>query len=864
MFRFVSGSIFLLISMACFLSACGQTAGPVEPLEACAGIPQAEEAVGSHRLEAFYTFICDPESATLEIVPLRDAGFHLNVLVFLEPPPLVNLTIEGPIEFNGNILEVDIGLLNPYLDQDEFSGFDVCGIVFTHGFVSGFADPDIVMPGHGDTRLLNADGYTRWWNPAEFPHGQAVFNYIEGLLGTPSWQADFNCTLNGYKYFADGLGKDAPMTSLDTSKRSCFRAGQKNIRNYQIDMSGGLIFNYAVDACWEMPGGGPPYNVPGDFPPAANRTEAYNAIVTETGNTLYYDYSTGIGSGEWSFTVEIRDHFSPELDSVAVESIAGFPYTAVGSPVETGADYAKYEFLLNGEELHQGGDAQLLISVGCEDTGYGGLLPGEPVRAYFVYEFEIASSQVPDTGWARTWGAEYYNWNSGGVAADASNNIYVCGQYFQNIDFDPGPGVEQHSAGDGGFDFYISKFDADGNFLWVKTSGSDNDLVTGTDVALDDNGNIYLSGCFMGTIDFDPGPGVDNHTAVGTDYCAYLSKYNSAGNYLWTIVWGGNNYIYVVKQEADAAGAIYLTGSFAGTIDFDPGSGVDQRTADNGEITYLTKFSPDGTHEWVRVWGDELGTLPYDIDVDSSGNALVSGIYYGTIDFNPGPGVDVHIPNADFDAYLASYDADGNFLWALTWGGDNNFLGDHARGVSRDESGNAYIAGDFSGTADLDPGTGTAQYTALGVADAFLLKLDPGGGYLWSCRWGNDGVDGDSAKTVATVPGGGVYVAGSFSETVDFNPGPGVENHASNGDGDIYLSRFTSNGGFQWARTWGGDYGFDDKAQGVVSDNNGNALVAGWFFGTADFNPGPGVDIHTQTGQDRHICLSKFLPNGGW
>ena len=131
----------------------------------------------------------------------------MNVLRFLEPPPYVNVSIEGPPVFDEGVVDVDIGLRNPYDGFDQYTGFDVCGIIFTRGSLTGFHDPEITMAGEGDTRLLNADGYSRWWNPAEFPHGDTIFSYKDGLLGKPAAYAGYNCTVNGYKYFADGLGK---------------------------------------------------------------------------------------------------------------------------------------------------------------------------------------------------------------------------------------------------------------------------------------------------------------------------------------------------------------------------------------------------------------------------------------------------------------------------------------------------------------------------------------------------------------------------------------------------------------------------------------------------------------------------------
>ena len=99
----------------------------------------------SHQCWGLWQIIGDPDTKTLEIKPLRGAELHLNALPFLEPPALVNLTIESLL-FNGNIVEVGIGLRHPFLALTEFTGFDVCGILISKGSVGGFTDADLLLP----------------------------------------------------------------------------------------------------------------------------------------------------------------------------------------------------------------------------------------------------------------------------------------------------------------------------------------------------------------------------------------------------------------------------------------------------------------------------------------------------------------------------------------------------------------------------------------------------------------------------------------------------------------------------------------------------------------------------------------------
>ena len=332
----------------------------------------------SHRISGLYTFYCDPVSGVIDIEPIRDVDLHLNALKFLEPPPYLHLTLESQPVFNGNIVDVDIGLRNPYIGLDQFTGFDVCGIVFTKGTETGFNDPDVVIAGVGDTRLLNPDGYTRWWNPSEFPHGDNIFSYIDGKIGTPDEDADYNCTINGYKYFADDLEKNTPLSELDPSNRGMFSAGQQNIRHYTIDLSGGLIFNYAVDACWNKPEGQAPYDVPDDFPPGANRQEAYNIEVTELKNDLYYVDDTYFIGGNLVIQVDVWDHFNAGNNAIFTYSPDGLPFLDALIPSHRNKNvWAAFRLrhLMLNQQPYQFGSQRKCTPFGVLDVPFPSVLP---------------------------------------------------------------------------------------------------------------------------------------------------------------------------------------------------------------------------------------------------------------------------------------------------------------------------------------------------------------------------------------------------------------------------------------------------------------------------------------------------------
>ena len=364
----------------------------------------------SHQLWGLYQFVADPVAETLDIIPLRAVEMHLNALPFLEPPPLLNLTLES-LAFNGNIIDADIGLRHPFLGLTEFTGFDVCGILISSGSAGGFSDPDLLMPGPDDLHLVNPDGYTRWWNPAEFPvNTGTMFGYNDGLLGAPDSYADFSATLNGYKYFCDDI--DDPtgdLSEVDPEGRGIFSAGQKNVRRFTIDMAAaGLIFNYAIDANWVFPDGAPPWEAPADFGVNANRPEPWNILITETENTLWYD---GVDNGgDLSLSIDVYDWFNADMNTVTVESPGNFTLASSAVALTGGVGYSTYEIDILDANPTSTPQIDLFITVECEAVDYGGMLTGKTQAVYFTSPVAVDDEAPPIVDeWPEEWACFQYN-----------------------------------------------------------------------------------------------------------------------------------------------------------------------------------------------------------------------------------------------------------------------------------------------------------------------------------------------------------------------------------------------------------------------------------------------------------------------
>lgn len=196
------------------------------------------------------------------------------------------------------------------------------------------------------------------------------------------------------------------------------------------------------------------------------------------------------------------------------------------------------------------------------------------------------------------------------------------------------------------------------------------------------------------------------------------------------------------------------------------------------------------------------------------------------------------------------------YTWAKNIGGAGELK---SMAVKTDASGNVYTAGYFSVGGDFDPGAGSEILYATGDFDIYVTKSDASGKFIWAKGIGDVGVD--NAYGVAVDASGNVYVAGSFSGTVDFDPGAGTQNLTSAGGTDIFVLKLNSAGDYVWARGMGGPT--DDYAYGLTVDASGNPFTTGYFTGIADFDPSAVSKILASTGK-ADIFISKLTSSGNY
>ncbi|HJM73784.1 MAG TPA: SBBP repeat-containing protein, partial [Acidimicrobiales bacterium] len=433
------------------------------------------------------------------------------------------------------------------------------------------------------------------------------------------------------------------------------------------------------------------------------------------------------------------------------------------------------------------------------------------------------------------------------VAVDSSGNVYTAGDFYDTVDFDPGAGTANLTS-NGQQDVFVSKLDSSGNYVWAKNLGGTG-LDYGYSVAVDSSGNVYTTGGFRGTVDFDPGSGTANLTAVGTE--AFVSKLDSSGNYVWAKSFDMNSTNSIHSVAVDSSGNVYTTGWFSGTVDFDPGAGTANISSFSSTDVFVSKLDSSGNYVWAKSFHGGYFDRGYSLALDSSGNVYTTGYFRGTVDFDPGSGTANLTSNGRDDVFVSKLDSSGNYVWAKNLGGTYSVgvFTDGGRSVAVDSSGNVYTTGYFSGTADFDPGAGTANLTSNGQQDVFVSKLDSSGNYVWAKNFG--GTDFDLGDSVAVDSSGNVYTTGFFAGTVDFDPGSGTANITSPAGSpgrSVFVSKLDSSGNYVWAKYLSGSS--SDYGRSLALDSSGNVYTTGYFGGTADFDPGPGTANLTAVGTD--------------
>lgn len=305
----------------------------------------------------------------------------------------------------------------------------------------------------------------------------------------------------------------------------------------------------------------------------------------------------------------------------------------------------------------------------------------------------------------------------------------------------------------------------------------------------------------------------------------------------------------------DDSGNIYNAGYLVGLVDFDPGPGVHNLSQVGGSANmdiYITKSDSSGNLLWANSFGGVMDDYLYDMTVDSFGNVYMVGNYPHNFYLNNSTTPLLLAAGAGYsEGYILKFTSTGSLAWAGNIGvyGGYDFCSTIAIEPS---SGNLWIAGKCGTAADLDPGPGV--YNMPGTGGEFLLKLDPSGTFISAVKTFNS-YDCVVQEMIFDKHSNWYTIGVLKSDTVDFDPGPGVYLLSASGPSDCFIRKIDSSGNLIYAEKFGGTQ--NTLPTNIIIDKNGNLYTLGYFEGITDFDPGIGSFPLTAVGSSNDIFLAK-------
>ena len=530
--------------------------------------------------------------------------------------------------------------------------------------------------------------------------------------------------------------------------------------------------------------------------------------------TISYDSS---GNLRWSdiFDSNLGDDEAKDIALDPSGKVVVTGYSTQGDSMERAMTTINYDSATGG---------RLWTSIYDAEPSEGNALAVKPDGTVYVTGYRTDSAALNDyftiriegTDGTMTWSAAYDAEGADDVAVDIAldsvGNIYITGS----------------SGRDGSLeDFTTVKYAySGGNQEWVRSyngTGNGNDVPAG--LGIDSSGNIYIAGSSPGSgtltdfaaIKYMPallewsetwnGPvnGNDRPEDVYVDQAGnvyvtgysvgvngpldfdYLTvKYDTSGNRLWVARYDGPGHAEDLPYAiaVDSSGNVVVTGH-------------SYETGDNSDYTTI-KYDADGNQLWVaRHDSGTVYDFATDVEIDSSGNVIVTGRSFGTL--------------TDYDYVTIKYDNNGNQLWLARYNGAGN-QADYANALAVDSAGNVYVTGESI----------QIETPYFDNPDYATVKYDSNGNQLWVATYNGGGID--SAIAVALDTEGNVFVTGY-----------------SAGDSNDYMTiKYDTNGNPLWTARYDGPGGGSDYAQALAIDADGNAYVTGQSGGD-----GTGQDFAT-------------------
>jgi len=448
----------------------------------------------------------------------------------------------------------------------------------------------------------------------------------------------------------------------------------------------------------------------------------------------------------------------------------------------------------------------------------------------FLLTLSVSHAQRVRPLWAKSMGGVYSDagWSN---AVDDAGNVYVTGFFTGPLTLDTGSRAITLPNKNYRNDAFISKYDKNGTLNWVKSFGDSLDEV-GKKIVVDGSGNIYVAGLYQGTVDFDPGVKKIELKAKSSTG-VFLVKYDSSGKFIWA------NDIPIPEPNSGYTSTIALTIDHSNDIYISTTSGISKMDT-NGKQLWNTKF----------VGNDHF--FVFSCTADSDKNLYLTGEYNGFVDLDTTMKND-YLRNklGSYDGFILKLDSTGKFRWVRGIATTSQYYGSSSptTSVVLDGKGYLYVAGYFQERITFDSLTPSLNFLNRGNSDMFIAKLDTAGMYMWTKQIGGNSTD--IATSIVLDTQGMLYLTGSFTGSIDFDPGPEIHPIITNFNGGanrIFVSKYDTAGRYIWAEYIG--VSEDGRATGrsITINKSGEIILTGEYSDICDFDPGIGTSYLSSAG----------------
>lgn len=462
-----------------------------------------------------------------------------------------------------------------------------------------------------------------------------------------------------------------------------------------------------------------------------------------------------------------------------------------------------------------------------------------------------AGQSYPD--WVNSFGSNGIIDQALSVSLDTDGDLLVGGEFSATVDFDPGPGSSEFTADH--TDPFIVKYRDGGSLVWAHHFAGRGRV---TDLATDSAGNVLAVGRFSQSLVIDSTLTLQsNHS-----YDLFAVKLDAGGNLLWAWSIGATGDETPQAIAIDSMGRMAVSGIISTTVDFDPGPGEVSLTTGIDQDSFLALYDSDGQLLWVHLFeqltanGIATSDSAHALAIADNDDIVVGGLYQGTTTFDG-----MALTSAATDAYLARFDSTGNRLWVRSSAGAGTRK--ESFSVARADNGDLVVAGLLFGEMDVDPDPVDELWlTSDGSLDLYLARFASNGDLIWAGRIGNSGTE--LINDLVVGANDSITIAGRYSGTTDFDPGPGEVLSTAMAEWDAYFAHYSSTGQLIAALPLEGSPGPVNPTSAIeslVANPDGDLIAAGFYERTVDFDPGPGVlDLTPSNTKDAFVARYTAAP----